>query len=271
MTFLRTLLLALPLFTAVTPALAGTATAIPSTAAQNDKQLWRQVMAEFYGRYDKKEKCWVSKTADHSYCMRPQTLNRIADGSRHLLFLSVSGTTLGEDNSCHACTGTLGFLILSDQGKTLSVVARSEPYIEAGSNGEAPTEDKVSVHRIGKPGSYAWAVDSSWMGQGISVTTKVIYAMIGEQVKEVAQLPAAFDDQGNCDNGTNLMTNEKCSELAFGFTFEAGTADEAYMPILMKGSGTLKGEPFTQTFTARFDKATMTYPMPEGMPEDVNP
>lgn len=266
---LPSMLLALPFLTLAFPATAGTP--IPSSLVGNEKQLWPQVMDQFYGAYDKQQDCWVSKSGEDSYCMRPNSLHVMPSGASHLLFFTAAGTPVGGADECDACTGNMGLIVMSDDGPALRTVAQSDLYMEAGSLGHAPDAEAITVHRAGAS-TYVWAIESGWMGQGISVTVADLYGIVGGEVKTIGQLPTAYDDEGNCENGKNTTTGEKCTGIAFAITYESGGAPtDAYRPITLKSSGKLKGKRFTKTFTTRFDATTQTYPRPDGLPEEVSP
>lgn len=246
-------------------------TDIPSSAAKTDKELWRKVMAGFYGKYDKAHKCWISRSDGADYCMRPHTLHRVSDGAATLYFLVVGGNTLGGDNECHACTGVLGLLVLSDARPQLAIVARGPRFMAYGSWGRIPPEENFTIHRLGQPANFAWTVEGSWTGQGITVSWTDILGLIGGEVRSLGHLPRSFSDAGNCDNGVNMMTQEKCSEVEFDTLFETAKTGQPFASITLKGSGTLKGEPFTASYAVDFDSKAMLYPTPAGLPQEIQP
>lgn len=266
MTKLRNLFLALPVLFLVTVAVyasSGKATDIPSSIANNDKTLWRQVMATVYGSYDKKQKCWVSTADDTSYCMRPLTIHRVSDGATRYIFLAVAGNILGKKRGCHSCGGMMGLLLLRETTKALQLVARSDPYFEIGTFGVAPGKGAISVHRIGKPAVFAWTIESTWDGMGLKTATMNIFAVSGNKVEAVGELPRYFDDQANCKNGVNWATKEKCSKLRVSFAYEAASTDETFMPIRLDSAGTLRGKPLTSSLISHFDRKTMRYAIPQ--------
>lgn len=246
-------------------------TKIPSSIAGNDKELWKQVMAGFYGKYDRRQKCWVRKAEGKSWCMRPHTLHRVSDGAASLYFMAIGGGPLGEANDCHACAGALGLLVLTDAHPNLGVVAKSARYMDYGSWGKVPAEESFAVHRIGAPANFAWAIENGWTGQGVTATWTDLFGIIGDQVKSIGQLPAGFSDEGNCDNGVNLSTQEKCTAVSFETLYAASRTDETFASIMLKGSGTLKGETFGQNYTVDFDRTSMSYKEPADFPAALKP
>jgi hypothetical protein len=246
-------------------------TNIPSDLGPNDKELWRRVMANFYGKYSKTQKCWVSKGEGENWCMRPHTLNRVSDGAATLYYMAVGGQQLGEANDCHACTGAMGLFVFSDAKPMLAIVARSAKYMDYGSWGRVPPEESFAIHRLGPPSNFAWTIENGWSGQGITVTSTEIFGITGDQVRSLGQLPKSFSDAGNCDNGVNMMTQEKCSDVNFETLFEAGKTSEAFASIVLKGSGTLKGKPFTESYRVDFDPTTQSYPEPPNLPDAIKP
>jgi hypothetical protein len=272
---MRTALIACVLTLVFTALPAGAAelqlTTIPSDAGRSDKQLWRGAMAEFYGAYDKKLKCWVSTSEGERYCMRPHTLHRVSAGEATHYYISIGGRPLGDDKECHACPGAMGLIVLTDATKTLGIVARSAPYLEIGSWGHVPPEENVAVHRIGQPANFAWTIADGWMGQGVQATWVDIHGVIGDQVQNIGKLTTGFSDEGNCDNGINMMTEEKCTDVSFEPVFQAEDGSTRFGTILLKGSGTWKGAPFAATYRAVFDEAAMSYRMPADFPPDFIP
>jgi hypothetical protein len=246
-------------------------TNIPSDLGSNDKELWRRVMGNFYGKYSKTQKCWVSKGEGKNWCMRPHTLNRVSDGTATHYYMAVSGQKLGDANDCHVCTGALGLFVLSDAKPTLAIVARSAKYMDYGSWGRVPPEESFAIHRLGPPANFAWTIENGWSGQGITVTSTEIFGIAGDQVKSLGQLPKSFSDQGNCENDINMMTKEKCSDVTFETLYESGMVTERFASITLKGSGTLKGQPFTESYRVNFDPATQGYPEPPNLPAAIKP
>jgi hypothetical protein len=246
-------------------------TNIPSELARDDRQLWRRAMAEFYGRYDKRQKCWIGKAKGTSWCMRPHTLNRVSAGDATFYYLAVGGHKPGEDNACHACAGALGLFVLSDAKAQMAIVARSEKFMDFGSWGRVPAEENFAVQRLGQPGNFAWVIENGWSGQGVTVTWTDMFGILGGEVKNLGQLPRSFSDEGNCENGINVSTREKCSAVNFEAVYEADKTSEAFASILLKGSGTLKGQPFAGTYRVDFDPATLTYPAPPDLPDAIRP
>lgn len=246
-------------------------TNIPSSIAGKDKELWEQVMASFYGKYDHRQKCWIDKVESKSWCGRPHTLHRVSDGTATLYYMAVAGVLLGEANDCHVCTGALGLLVLSDAKSELGIVAKSARYMDYGSWGKVPAGAAFAVHRIGVPANFAWTVENGWTGQGITVTSTDIFGVVGDQVRNLGHLPKSFSDQGNCDDGINMTTHEKCTDVTFETLFEAGKTSEAFASIVLKGSGTLKGKPFADSYRVDFDRATQSYPEPPNLPDAIKP
>jgi hypothetical protein len=246
-------------------------TRIPATAAKSEKDLWRRVMAEFYGKYDKAQKCWVSEHGGKRYCMRPHRLHKVSAGKATHYFIATGGHPIEAGYDCHACAGTLGLIVLSDAGKTLGIVARNSGYEDFGGFGTVPAEENFEVHRLGAPGNYAWTIAGGWSGQGITTTAISIHGIAGDQVKNFGRAPRGFSDAGNCDNGINLMTHEKCTDVGFEPTYDVDSGNARFGTILIKGSGVWKGQPFDRSYRISFDETAMTYRIPPDFPEDFLP
>ncbi|MCB1377758.1 MAG: hypothetical protein KDK89_05230 [Alphaproteobacteria bacterium] len=246
-----------------------TLTTIPSTAAHRDKDLWRRAMTAFYGPYDKTQKCWVGNFDGRRFCMRPHKLQKVSAGQSTRYFLAIGGKPLDEDNSCHACAGAMGLFVLSDATPMLGLVARNDGYEAMGSWGDAPPEENVDIHRIGTPDTFAWTIRTGWTGQGVMSEVLLVRGLVGERVVDLGQIPLSYSDEGNCEDGTNLMTGEKCSSV----TFEPVYAAEGgrFGDILLKASGLYKGESLTATYRMLFNAQTMAYGLPENFPEGLSP
>ena len=246
-------------------------TKIPSDGATSDKDLWRQVMAAFYGKYDKRQKCWIGRSGGKRYCMRPHTLHKVSAGDATHYYIAIGGHPIEDGHDCHACAGTLGLFVLSDVQKRLGIVASNDGYEDFGGFGTVPLEENFAVHRIGVPGNFAWTIETGWMGQGISTSSISIHGIVGDQVRDLGHLPRSFSDEGNCDNGINMMTQEKCTSVSFDAVYEAGGDNPRYGDIVVQGSGTWKGMPFNQSYRVSFDEQAMAYRIPADFPADFSP
>ena len=147
-------------------------------------------------------------------------------------------------------------------------MARSEPYITDGTDGLPPSQQAFSLLRIGEPATYAWTVKVTSVFQGFAATDTHVYAVIGDQVKDAGSLRTGYSDTGLCENRTNVVRKEPCSDLSFEIAPEPGSASR-YMPLVMTGSGTLKGEPYSGRFTVPIDTGKMIYADPPDLPRDM--
>ena len=246
-------------------------TQIPSVLGHNQKELWRKVMNSFYGKYDRERKCWISNENGADYCMRPHTLEVVARGGANDYYLVVGGSLAEyDDMECHACAGAMGFLVLTDEQKQMGLVARSKPYLEFGSWGRIPPEEDFAVHRLGPGDNFGWAVKSSYGNQGTMIGSTTLFAIVGDQIRDIGSLPESFSESGsdNCSNGMNETTKRKCSDYSFETLFDSTSGTSHFAPVKLIASGVRLGEPLKGTYTLPFNENTLQYELPSDFPED---
>ena len=75
----------------------------------------------------------------------------------------------------------------------------------------------------------------------------------------------------------NPMTCESegpksCVNLSVEFVFDAhSSANSSFYPLILRVSGIKNGRPFGGNYRMDFDKSSLTYPAPKGMPDEVKP
>jgi len=244
------------------------ATHIPSTDTGKPKQFWRQFMVELYGPYDRKKKCWISKSGSTRYCMRPHTLDTVSTANGPRYYVSVGGTSFdaaGNSNECHGCGGALDLFVLRKDGEHLGIVARNAPYMEFGSWGSVPTEDQFHLQKIGAGDNFAWVIESGFTGQGITISHASVFSAIGDKITQIGALPLSYDDDGNC--GPSSTADEKCSNYSFNISFDTSSA-EKFVPVRLVGSGVYKDAPFSRTYVVKFNRDRLKYIVPADIPSD---
>lgn len=258
---------------AILALLAATAFAgpIPADAAKNPKVLWRLVMEDYYGPYDKARKCWVARLQDEQVCMRPHRLDQVSIRGVDHLFLVVGGTVLGDDGQpmeAHVDAGALGLIVLKADGGRLSLVARNDLHEAFGTFGAVPAEDQFELREIGPDETYGWVATSGWMGQGHVITSASIFAIRGDQVVSIGDIPNHYDNSGNCENGKTIGDGEPCTDYSATVSFDTSDKSAPFYPVVMKITGNRQGVVLDQSFTAKFDAAQHKYPAIEGLPEE---
>ncbi len=246
----------------------GVLTKVPSALADSPKDFWRAFMAELYGPYSKSKKCWISKHQDETFCMRPHTLTAVKQNGKTRLLLSVAGRVAKDGNDCHACTGNIAYYVLDPSGERMAIIAQSEPYLASGAWGAPFPEDRIRVSQIGPNDSFGWVAEGFWMGQGNSVENYAIMGVVGDKVRELGTLPKSYSNEGNCENGKNLMSGDPCSSYAFELTFDTSKPDR-FSPAILRVTGTNKGVSLAATYMASFDEKEFVYKLPADMPEDL--
>jgi len=249
-------------------ALAGS---IPVRTASEPKVLWRMVMEEFYGPYDRHKKCWVGRVGSETLCMRPHRLDQtVIKGVNHY-FLVMGGSKLddsGELQQSHADSGVLGLVIFKDDGQFLRLVAKNDLHTPFGSFGTLPDEDQFTVREIGPNDTYGWVATGGWMGQGLTISSSDVFAAIGDTIASIGSLPNHFDNNGNCEDDKVIGTGEPCSDYSFTFMFDSLSQNERFYPAVLKLTGTREGKFLDQNFITKFDPNKMTYGKINGLPKE---
>lgn len=244
---------------------------IPADTVKDPKILWRQVMEDYYGPYDKAKKCWVATLHDEQVCMRPHRLDQIPIRGANHLFLVIGGTVLGDDGAprqSHADAGALGLIILKTDGPSLELVAKNDLHSAFGTFGALPADDQFELRRIGPDDSYGWLATSGWMGQGHNITSATIFAARGEDIVSLGDIPNHYDNQGNCDNGKTIDDGKPCTDYSAELSFDASDNGSRFYPVIMKVTGSREGVTLDQTFKTTFDEQSFTYKPIKGLPEE---
>jgi hypothetical protein len=254
----------------------GTVTGIPVTAVDSPREFWGATMAEFYGPYDRNAKCWRGKSRDSEaaeLCMRPHKMQTVEQGGRTIHFLVFGGYEPGPDGgheTCHACSGRIGMVMLEagDNGH-MRLVARDSLGVAAGGWGDPPPEEAFELRRAGPADAatpnHVWVMETGYTGQGYTFLNKVVYGAVGDRIEELANIPSGFDDQGNCDNGRNMLTEAPCSDFSAELRFR-DEPGKPYSDAFLTYSGTDKGEQLNANFELPFDGQTMRYSLPANLP-----
>ncbi|MDF1607110.1 hypothetical protein PZ897_02865 [Hoeflea sp. YIM 152468] len=205
---------------------AGTLTSIPSSAVENPKAFWAAVMEEFYGRYDKRLKCWVGSGGSGKICMRPHLLASVPGAAGLTHYVAMSGyapTSDGGRADCHACSGKLGLVMLRGESTHLTLVARNSLAEDAGSWGATPSEEAFRVVRLGQ-GNHGWLMESGYTGQGYTEGGVTVFAAIGDKIVDLGFIPTHSDNGGTCGDGIGpcyvhtyeILTDPDKTTAAFG-------------------------------------------------------
>jgi hypothetical protein len=132
-------------------------TSISSALVADPKELLKAVMNEFYGTYNKISECWITKSPDKTYCMKPYKVDTVVSGPNRILFIVIAGQTLRDDGTpvdCHACRGVLGLIVLSENGTQFGIVAKNSFYEDFGTYGSLPPVDSFTLRELRPNGSY---------------------------------------------------------------------------------------------------------------------
>ena len=263
--------LALLCFSASAVFSAGISTTIPVASLDKPAEFWSAAATEFYGPYDKKLKCWIGNVQGDNgparLCMRPHKLISVDGTNAKQHFLAFAGYEInaerGHDN-CHACSGTMGLVVLEASGATLSLVAKDGLNTAIGSWGEAPHEDSFELRQIGEDGGYGWVIHTGYTGQGYTYLHASVLGIIGDRIVDLGFIPTGFSDEGNCDdNGKNYSSGLPCSNYEAELLFTEPSIN-GFKSIHLAHGGSFEGEDYQDLVVVPFDAAEGKYKVPEG-------
>jgi hypothetical protein len=247
---------ALILGIAAAPALAGTRTDIPSASVETPREFWRAVMEHFYGGYDRARKCWVGEIDGDRHCMRPHRLDTVSAGGAARHFVVTGGYRIDGDDgpaTCHACSGSLGLIVLEDAGGRLELVARNSLVALAGSWGRIPPEESFRLREIGGD-RHGWTMETGWAGQGYVYGSVVVYGVSGSDVIQLGHIPVHADNSGYCGEGL-----PKCFVHDYELVFDPGP-DGSFHDIVLRKTGGEAEDP--DGFRVPFDDNALKYQVP---------
>ncbi|MDB5556295.1 MAG: hypothetical protein JWL86_6279 [Rhizobium sp.] len=252
---------------------AARAETIPADAIDTPKVLWRMVMEDFYGPYDKALKCWTARMGVDHVCMRPHRLDQVEINGVNHIFLVIGGPLLdeaGQPREAHVDSAALGLVVLKENGNSLKLVARNDLHTPFGTFGSLPGEDQFAVREIGPNESYGWVATSGWMGQGHVIMSSTIFATIGDTVVSIGDIPNHYDNMGNCENGKIIGSDTACADYSSTLLFDSSDHGSRFFPVIVKVAGSREGAAIDQTFTKKFDPGTLSYGKIEGMPKEFD-
>jgi hypothetical protein len=267
----RSLLACLTVFALLSTHQFASGASIPADAARNPKSLWRLVMENYYGPYDRARKCWVATLQGEQVCMRPHRLDRASIHGVGHLFLVIGGTVLGDDDQpreSHVDAGALGLIILKAGGASLELVAKNDLHAAFGTFGAVPAEDQFELREIGPDGTYGWLATSGWTGMGQTITSTTIFTARNGDIVSLGDIPNHYDNQGNCENGRTIDAGEPCTDYSADLRFDTSDRTSRFYPVIMTVKGTREGVTLDQTFTTKFDEPSFTYKAIDGLPEE---
>lgn len=238
------------------PAAAGMRTGIPSASIDTPADFWKAVMEHFYGGYDRSRKCWVGEIDGEPHCMRPHRLDSVSSGGAVRHFVVAGGYKIeGNDGpaNCHACSGSLGLIVLEEAGGELELVARNGLAEAAGAWGEIPPEENFRLREIG-PGRHGWTMQTGWAGQGYVYGSFVVYGVSGSDVIQLGHIPVHADNSGYC--GEDMP---KCFVHDYELVFGSGSGGTFHDIVLRKIGGEAEDP---EGFRIPFDETALKYQVP---------
>jgi hypothetical protein len=249
----------------------GISTKIPVSTFDDPSVFWGAAATEFYGPYNKKLKCWIGNVQGDEgparLCMRPHKLVSIDTANSQQHFLAFAGFKLNEQgghDNCHACSGTMGLVVLEAGDETFSLVAKDGLNTAIGSWGEAPHEDEFELRQISENGDYGWVIHTGYTGQGYTYLNASIHGIIGDRIVDLGYVPDGFSDLGNCDdNGKNYSSGEPCTEYEADMIF-TGPSVGGFKTIHLKHRGTFEGKEYNDVVVVPFDINEGAYKVPAG-------
>ena len=242
-------------------------TNIPASLADDSSAFWKTAMEEFYGPYDRKNKCWIGQSKDGRHCMRPIKMEMVTENSRKLRYLVFGGSTLGDDGlpmQCHACIGRVGFVSLAEGYETFSIVAKGDLYETLGGWGDAPAEESFELREIGPNSNLGWAISGAYSGMGVTSTWFDIYGIRAGTFYHLGLIPTGSNDDGNCENGKIFMDGGPCTHYSYEHRF-LSQGNASFYPILLDEFGHKLGVPINATHRIEFDETTFRHAVPDAL------
>lgn len=213
----------------------------------DEADFWKEIMPAVFGAYSPTYGCWLSRDDSGVYCMRPHKLESVTSGTRRLWFVSVAGFQLdsaGATVSCNSCyPGALALIVLERDSSVATVVAtnmtskllgsRGELYDHAGSYGNPPSPDEVTIRQVG-PDAYAWVVPGWAAYSGTVVRHQDIYGVVDAGVVELlaVQVGSNNDASGECQ-----QDRQACFQWKFELRFDSTAAGGGLFSAILEPVG----------------------------------
>lgn len=230
----------------------------PSAFAQS-QGIPEQVMAKYYGAYDKKLNCWPAKAEQGKYCMRIESLNMLYLDAVKRTYILATGELLDDSNQLvetHAAAGNVGAFILEEKNgsaQVLSVAAQNQ----LGSNGTPLSGWRFQL--LGSGNHWGWINASGYTAQGYTSGQYEILMPIGRKISSVSKIAQMADNSGNCES--------KCTSISSHFLVEDQNPSEKYYPIKFIASGVKDGKKVSnKESVARFNSASGEYEISKDWP-----
>ena len=243
-------------------------TSIPARLADDEKELMRAVMNEFYGSLDGRKACWISKHEDATYCMKPTKLDIVSSADRKMLFIVAGGQQLdesGEPLESHPAVGALGLIVLTTNGANLGVVATNGLYEAYESYGRPPRREDVKVRELGPNGAYGWVANLDEVHSGEQYRWSNVYGVVGDSVTLLTKITTHYANPMTCESEGQKF----CIDLSVDFVFDARTSGSSFYPLVLRVSGIRNGKLFSGNYRVAFDGNSLTYPLPSKMPDEI--
>jgi hypothetical protein len=231
---------------------------VPSAFAQS-QGIPEQVMARYYGAYDKKLNCWPAKVEQGKYCVRIESLNMLYLDAVRRIYILATGELLDDGNQlvdAHAAAGNVGAFILEEKNgsaQVLSVAAQNQ----FGSYGVPLSGWKFQL--LGSGNHWGWINASGYTAQGYTSGQYEILMPIGKKISSVSRIAQMADNSGNCES--------KCTSMSSHFVVEDRNPSEKYYPIKFIASGVKDGKKIlNKESIARFNSASEEYEISKDWP-----
>jgi len=248
-------------------------TSIPSSLADDEKGLLPKVMAEFYGSFDKKKACWMSKHREgeyeSAYCMKPIGLDVRSSLGRKMFFIVAFGQMLDDEGELargHGISGGLGLIVLTQNGANLGVVATNSLYEWFQTYNRPPNHNAITIQRLGPNGAYGWIAKSDENHSGREYRWAKVYGLIGNSVEPLTTITSYYSNEGMSGCGPEAH----CTALSVKYAFETHSPASSFYPIVLRVSGIRGGRPFRGTYSLVFDTDSLRYSAPKSVPEEIN-
>ncbi len=237
------------------PAMAVAQPATDLTLAERQQAL--RVVAPSFGRLDPARGCILARVraegSDTSACLAIVKTKRIGE----VVHLALSGKGKMD---CHACTGLVGFAVLSTSSPGWKVEAAGPAY-SSGSYGAPTAARDITFTHLGRD-RWGWIEEGGAFGQGVLEGGFTIYARRDRQVAEAGRLPGGLDNMGACVDGKVFDTGP-CVAVKAGLTPDASDPAAEGYPLKLTYAGKAGRRAVREQRTARYDPASQAWIAPE--------
>jgi hypothetical protein len=227
--------------------------------AFDEKAEIERVMTTHYGPYDKAIDAWRAKYRGDVFTMKVATHKTIKTPYGDRLYVLAIGDS--QNSSCHGCSGLVGLFLSEEHNHTMELLSAS-PEIEMGSWGKA-SNGNFYFRQFGPDYQYGWNLEYGYSAQGVTVETSTLFLPKDKIWKEVADIPASFDNTNTCAGPPCSDLTKLDEKLNIDFSNDA----VPMYPLSLDEVGTEHGRPASHHYVITFDEKRWEYVLPPELPD----